>query len=266
MYSKIETEASKSALLEFSLALKRYHNDMVLAGGWAPYFISNKFRPHCGSIDMDFVLKTKIMEKYEAIVKSVVKLGYEQENEFRFFKDVPSPVDGKQYSIHLDFLCDKEGLKYVDVRAVQDGLGAFAFNGSNIAFDFNYEEEISTVLPGNGKARSTVRVVDIVGSFSLKGQAIDGRSKPKDFYDIYMLTFFNGSPEKAADYFNKRVRTTKLAPDREKLLKHSLSIVMQRFEDMESMGPYQVEQFTDGEIRREEVARQVNEFLEKIKV
>ncbi|MEW5996114.1 MAG: nucleotidyl transferase AbiEii/AbiGii toxin family protein [Candidatus Micrarchaeota archaeon] len=266
MYAKAETEASRSALLELSLALNRYHDDMVLAGGWAPYFISNRFRPHCGSIDIDFVLRTKIMEKYETIVKSILKLGYVQENEFRFFRDVPSPVDRKQYSIHLDFLCDREGLKYAHIRPVQEGLGAFAFDGSSIAFDFNYEEEISTVLPGNGKASSTVRVVDIVGSFSLKGQAISGRSKPKDFYDIYMLTFFNGSPEKAADYFNKRARSTRLAAEKEKLMKHSLSVVRQRFEDAEAMGPYQVEEFTDGEIKKDEVARQVGKFLAKIKL
>lgn len=63
MYAINETEASKSALLELGVALKRYSNDMVLAGGWAPYFISNPFFSHCGSIDIDFVLKTEIMKK-----------------------------------------------------------------------------------------------------------------------------------------------------------------------------------------------------------
>lgn len=40
MYNENETDASKSALVELGLALKRYHDDMILAGGWAPHFIS----------------------------------------------------------------------------------------------------------------------------------------------------------------------------------------------------------------------------------
>jgi len=34
MYAVNETEASKSALLELGIVLKRYHDDMVLVGGW----------------------------------------------------------------------------------------------------------------------------------------------------------------------------------------------------------------------------------------
>lgn len=50
MYAKEVTGASKSALLELGLALKRYHDNIVLAGGWAPYFITKGFFQHCGSI------------------------------------------------------------------------------------------------------------------------------------------------------------------------------------------------------------------------
>ncbi len=64
MYAKEVTEASNSALLELGIALKRYRDDMVLTGGWAPYFITKDYFPHCGSIDIDFVLKTEIMPNY----------------------------------------------------------------------------------------------------------------------------------------------------------------------------------------------------------
>lgn len=107
MYAKEVTEASKTALLELGLALKRHHEDMVLVGGWAPFFIVNEFFPHCGSIDIDLVLRTKVMHKYETIRKSVVALGYVEENPFRFSRILNSPIDGKDYEIHLDFLCEK---------------------------------------------------------------------------------------------------------------------------------------------------------------
>ena len=266
MYSDTETEASKSALLELGINLKRYKDDMVLAGGWAPYFISNKFFPHCGSIDIDFVLKTEIMEKYESIQKTVQDLGYTRENEFRFSKDVISPVDKKDYSIHVDFLCDKEGLKYTNIRNIQGDLGAFAFEGSNIAFDFNFEEEVATVIPKNGKDKVKVRVVDLIGSLVLKGKAMDGRSKAKDFYDVYSLTFFNGSWQKAAEYMNRRIEDKQLIPERSELLKHSLSVLREKFEDEESVGPYQVEDFTNGKILRREVFNRVDSFLKIIMV
>jgi hypothetical protein len=44
MYAREITESSKSALLELGLSLQMYRNDMVLSGGWAPYFITKN---HC---------------------------------------------------------------------------------------------------------------------------------------------------------------------------------------------------------------------------
>ncbi len=265
MYNTNETEASKSALLELGIALRQYKDDMVLAGGWAPYFISNKFFPHCGSIDIDFVLKTKIMKKYETICKSVLTLGYQKENEFKFSKKVTSPVDNLDYAIHLDFLCDKEGLRYAHIRNIQDDLQAFAFEGSNIAFDFNFEQEVNTVLPKNGNAETTIKVADLIASLILKGQAIDGRAKQKDYYDIYSLTFFNGSPKNAADYFNSKIKSKLLTQDKLKLMKHSLAVIRKRFQDENSIGLYQIEAFTDGAVKPLQAYTQVASFLKEIK-
>lgn len=266
MYNENETEASKSALLELGLALKRYHEDMVLAGGWAPYFISSKFFAHCGSVDIDFVLKTTIMKKYDSIKKTIIDLGYEEENEFRFLKEVVSPINGMLYPIHVDFLCEKEGLKYAKIRNVQDDLKAFAFDGCNIAFDFNFKEEVATVLPKSGRAKTAIKVVDLVGSLALKGHAIDGRYKTKDFYDIYSLTFFNGSPQKAAEYFNDCVSNKTLGFDKIEFIKHSLSVIQERFEYADSMGSYEVETFTNKNIRREDVYARIDSFLKAIKI
>ena len=94
MYAREMTEASKSALLEIGLVLKRYRTDMVLSGGWAPYFITNGYFEHCGSIDIDLVLRTKVMKKYETIKKSILRLGYIEENPFRFSRTVKSRLIG----------------------------------------------------------------------------------------------------------------------------------------------------------------------------
>ncbi len=265
LYAREVTEASKSALLELGLSLKRYRDDVVLAGGWAPFFIANKFFEHCGSIDVDLILKTNVMPKYESIRKSIAGLGYVEENPFRFSRVVKSPVDGKDYEIHLDFLCDKEGSKYVNLRRVQDDLHAFVFDGLSLAFDFNFEQEIETVLPGNGEAKTKLKVVDLVGSLALKGQALDGRLNPKDSYDVFALTHYGGGPGKAADYFNETVSSKKLAAANKKFLTHSISVVREKFRNASQLGPFQVETFSENKFKRSVVAAQVNEFLDEIK-
>ena len=263
MYAHEITEASKSALLELALALKRHHDDMVLIGGWAPYFLSNPYFPHCGSEDIDFVLKSKIMPKYESIRKTVTGLGYEAEagNPFRFTRTLRSPVDDKDYSIHLDFLCDTEGARYA-THLVQPDLEAFVFDGLDLAFDFNFEQDISTTLPGNGKARASVRVADLVAITALKGKAMDGRFKPKDPYDIFALAHYGGGPKQAAAYFNQTLASKKLSPKNKAFLTHSLSVIREKFADFEQVGPSQVETFTEPKYTRPVVAAQVNQFLE----
>jgi hypothetical protein len=264
VYATEITEASKSALLELGIALKRYHDDMILTGGWAPYFITRDYFSHCGSIDIDLVLRTKILPRYETIRNTIIGLGYVPESQFRFIRDVRSPVDGKDYPMHLDFLCDKEGEKYLDLRNVQDDLQAFMFEGLNIAFEFNFEQGIETQLPGNGEAKTTFRIVDLVGSLALKGQAMDGRLKQKDAYDIFALTHYNGGPEKAADYFNATVSSRTLSPEMKKLLERSLSVVKDKFRNENRVGPFHVESFTEGRYRRAIVAAQVDSFLKRI--
>jgi hypothetical protein len=153
-------------------------------------------------------------------------------------------------------------MKYVDLRKVQEDLHAFVFDGLNLAFDFNFEQEIETVLPGNGEARTKFRVVDLVGSLVLKGQALDGRAKPKDSYDIFALTHYLGGPRQAADYFNRTYAGTKITPANRKILKHSLSVIRGKFRNANQMGPFQVAAFTENKYGRESAASQVNGFLD----
>ncbi|MDD5337189.1 MAG: hypothetical protein PHS02_01775 [Candidatus ainarchaeum sp.] len=264
MYAYEITETSKSALLELGLSLKQYHNDMVLSGGWAPYFITQDFFEHCGSIDIDLVLRTKIMPRYESIRKTAVGLGYSAENEFRFNRIIRSHVDNRDYEIHLDFLCDKIGTE--DLLKVQPDLEAFMFPGMDIAFDFNFEQEIEAVLPGNGSAITTFKVLDLVGSLALKGQALNGRFKQKDAYDVFALTHLDDGPENAAKYFNRAVSGAKISTEKQKLLAHSVSVIREKFKDPSQVGPFQVESFTDGKFRRSVVAAQVNQFLDGLNV
>jgi hypothetical protein len=87
LYDRNLTEASKSALVELCSALSIYKNDFVLAGGWAPYFLTRNYFDHCGSKDIDLVLKPTIMTKYESIKQIIKELGYKETiNPFRYEK------------------------------------------------------------------------------------------------------------------------------------------------------------------------------------
>ena len=63
--------------------------DFVLAGGWTPHFLTKNYFDHCGSKDIDIVLKPTIMVKYKSIRKIMEKMGYRQTpNPFRFYKNL----------------------------------------------------------------------------------------------------------------------------------------------------------------------------------
>jgi len=263
MYSREITETSKSALLELGLALHTYRNDMVLAGGWAPYFITENWFEHCGSVDIDLIVKTTIMPKYESIRKIVTDLGYVEENHFRFERKIKSPVDGNYYSIHIDFLTDNCELGYH--FRVQPDLEAFMFEGADIAFDFNFTQEIETTLPENGVDSTAFKVLDLAGSLILKGQALGSRKNVKDPYDIFALTHYHGGPEEAAGYFNHSFTQKKISRENRDLAKNSLAVIQRKFRDGTTSGSFGVETFSENKYNRTIVAAQVNKFLENVK-
>ncbi|MGZ4885739.1 MAG: hypothetical protein ACXVI7_10060, partial [Halobacteriota archaeon] len=123
------------------------------------------------------------------------------------------------------------------------------------------EHEITGILPKNGEATTTFKIIDLVGSFALKAHAFRGRAKEKDAYDIYALTHYDGSPQKAAGYFNKTVSNKEISTANQQLLNESLDIISMAFKDGNRLGPYLVERFFGETNKRFVVAGQVNLFL-----
>jgi hypothetical protein len=204
LYDTAKTEASKGALVELALALRSYRKDIVLAGGWAPYFLTQGYLSHCGSIDLDLVLRPSIVIRYENIREIVVdRLRYAPTAKIFKFEKPLKDTNGKPFSVELDFLTEPKAARDAGLVKVQDGLEAVLIEGSGIAFDFNYEEEVKGIIPGNGEATATIQVVDIVGSLTMKGLALGRREKlEKDSYDIYSVAgFHRGSPARAAEQF-----------------------------------------------------------------
>jgi hypothetical protein len=139
------------------------------------------------------------------------------------------------------------------------------FEGADISFDFNFEKEIETSLPENGVDRTVFRVLDLVGSVILKGQALGGRKNLKDPYDIFALTHYNGGPEQAAIFFNQNFAPEGISREKRDLARHSLAVIQRKFRDGISSGSFGVETFSENKYNRTIVAAQVNKFLENVK-
>jgi hypothetical protein len=208
MYDRNLTEASKGALLELCMALNVYRHEYILAGGWAPYFLTRKHFDHCGSIDIDLVVKPTIIQRYQSIKEIIEDLGYTAtRNPFRFERDIETTDRTRTFQIHLDLLTEPEpALDQEFLVDVQEDLRACLIPGISVVFDHYYEQYLEAILPDGGEAAYAMDVADIVGTLTTKGNALP-RLKDKDSYDIYAVAgFYAGSPVEAARNYNKLIK------------------------------------------------------------
>jgi hypothetical protein len=269
MYDRELTETSKGALVELVLALGGYRDDFVLVGGWPPYFLTRKYFDHCGSVDLDFVLRPSIMLKYQSIREAVNSLGYkETPNIFRFERELVSTSAKRKFLMHLDFLTEPEAaqkfMRGNQLVEVQEDLKACLIEGSSIVFNFNYDEPVRATIPDDGEAQCNVPIANIVGSLTMKGQALRGRLKDKDYYDIFAVAgFHNGEPKGAADAFSKALKQQNFSITHP-LIFSSLSTISRSFEKVSSVGPFMVSRFTGDENIKTGAYERVNAFLKTL--
>jgi len=191
---------SKSILLEIFVLLKSYRENLVLIGGWVPYFLLEHYKfqdvefEHIGSIDVDIAIDStgipSVNEVYESIRQRLERNDYtireatdNQPIPYSFEKEIHGKI------IHVDFLASAYGgtdKKHRHQR-IQDILARKA-KGLNIAFQ-NYEIfNIEGRLPNKAKYSLDVKVAGAVASIITKAIAFeDDISRIKDAYDIYSI-------------------------------------------------------------------------------
>ena len=251
------------ALVELCRALRGYRGDIVLAGGWAPYFLTQGYFDHCGSLDIDFVLRPSIVERYERIKQIIERLGYKPtENVFRFEKPVTSPSTGNLYKVEVDFITEPEGADKLPEEwlvTVQRDLKACIIEGSSIVFKHNHDITFEATMPGNGEAMVTIYSADVVGSLTMKGLALY-RMKDKDSYDIYAVTgFHNGGPKKASKAFAEKAKGGLRAATLS-----SLEEIRRAFASNTAQGPAAVARFIGTEDARIDSYQRANAFLKNL--
>lgn len=261
VYDRDATNTSMSALVELCRALRQYRRDIVLAGGWAPYFLTQGYFDHCGSVDIDFVLRPRIVERYERIRRILQRLGYgPTENIFRFQRTLTSPATGNTYRVEVDFLTEPEAAEVLPrewMVSVQRDLRACIIEGSSIVFRHNRGFTFEAVVPGNSEASATINVADLVGSLTMKGLALY-RMKDKDSYDIYAVAGFNGGPVQASEAFREAVGADR---EPEEAVIGSLEEIKEAFSSPTSQGPSAVARFLGTEDARTDSYQRIRAFF-----
>lgn len=267
------TELSKSALLEIMTLLKGYSKNIVLVGGWVPYFLLKRFQKdkefkHIGSVDIDLVVDPELIKTgvYESIVKIIEKNGYTQRKdklgnpiEFSFKRTI------NEKDINIDFLSadyPKKGKKRH--RTVQPDLKARTLKGARIVLKHNYEEEIEGNLPNGAHTKVKIRIANMVGCLATKALALGGRSEAKDDYDIYaIITYYKDGEKSCAEEIRPFLD--------DKDIKEPLDEIKNNFEKETSLGPVLVGNFmhpNDEDARNRIVIdsfMRANRFLELLK-
>jgi len=191
MYSRGLTEASKSVLIEILRILGSYRDYFVLSGGWAPYFVLQRFGEadqHCGSIDIDFVLDPALVDLrvYETIVSMIEKRGYRpyktEKGEvlpYRFYRSMRYLLDGQNYTIEVDFITEPDAAQKLHpfmFLTVQKDLQAVIIHGSSVVVSHYFEHIIEGILPSGAETKVTGKIADAVGCMITKGLALKGRT------------------------------------------------------------------------------------------
>lgn len=273
-YPEEITELSKSVLLEIMTLLKGYRNEIVLVGGWVPYFLLQKFQKnkefkHIGSVDIDLVINPELVKSgvYDTIVKIIESNGYTQRKdrlgnfiEFSFEREIGNKT------IHIDFLSTDYPQKTKKRhRIVQPDLRTRTLKGAKIVLKHNFEEEIEGNLPNGAHVKIKLRIADVVGCLTTKALALGGRSEAKDNYDIYtIISHYNEGEKSCAE---------KLKPFlNDKDVREPLEDIKKNFEKETSLGPILVGNFmypNDKDARNRIIIdsfMRVNRFLELLDI
>ena len=103
-YGQREVEAAKSVLIELMQILGEYRDQMVLIGGWVPFFLFGS--EHVGSTDVDIALDREQItdDVYKTIRQHLEKRGYTQAVQPFIFTKAARIDEGEPVVVQIDFL------------------------------------------------------------------------------------------------------------------------------------------------------------------
>ena len=244
---------SLSVYLELMTILGAYREALVLVGGWAPYFILERFGrggaafQHIGSVDIDIAVNPRLVtpDEYISIVERLERRGYHQRLNrlgqpipFIFEREV-EPGEGRgAHVIEVDFLAPEYGGtgKRQRHQRIQPDLLARKARGCDVVFDHCFDHELTGILPNGAENTVRVKIADLVGCLTMKGIVLGERYHEKDAYDVYtVITYYKGGLKGAAQEVRPHLGKS--------LVREGIANIAEKFQSIRSVGPAGVGHF-----------------------
>jgi len=224
-YDGRSVEAARRVLLELSRVLGEYEQEITVVGGWVPpLLIPNA--GHVGSTDVDLALDHDALQepRYETLRALLERSSY-------YAAEYGLAGKGRQS------------------QPVQD-VRARKARGSDLVFDRQLIVDVPVEgrLPNGAKLRAHVRVAGPVPFLVMKANAVTGRDKPKEAYDIWFLLSLHPAGLKGlAEAVNEHAEHG--------LVHEALGHLADAFASLQHIGPRSVADFLELEPGTEEYDR-----------
>jgi len=268
-YAKEEVEAALSVMIELMTLLGAFRDDIVLIGGWVPYFLTgDKKQEHTGSLDLDLALNLKHISNktYNTILQLLIKAGYEQGPQpFQFYRPFRLK-SGQLIRIEVDFLAGEYGgtTKTHRTQTFQD-IRARKARGCDLVFESNSSVILTGIMPDGAKNEIRIKIANIVPFLVTKGMALWDNYKEKHAYDIYFVVKnYPRGIEKIVQEFGPFIEN--------RLAIEGLSKIRKKFDSIDSVGPVWIINFMEisdkeeaEQIKRDAFER-INALLDALKI
>src|SRR4030043_1013815 len=269
-----EIEACVIVMRELFLYLKPYRNQIVLIGGWVPFFLLEKYKypgeynQHVGSFDIDVALDVFSIPEtaYKTILEILSGREFYQRKD-ALGRDIPASFlkkvaleNGKEIEVRIDFLAPEYGgaSKKKRHQIIQEML-ARKGRGTDIVFNHTDVIHLSGPISNGANIELDIKVADVTACFVMKGIALGERTSEKDAYDLYMLVrYYKEGPKSVLSELRKLKNHG--------LMKEALKNIGEHFKDTKSPGPVSVGKFmgiTDEE-EHDRITRDAFELLQFI--
>ena len=239
-YGEREVAAAKSVLIELIQILGEYRDQMVLVGGWVPFFLFGS--AHIGSTDIDIALdKDEITEDvYSTIRQCLQSRGYKEGAQpYTFLREVKVD-DADSVIVKVDFLTGEYGGTGRNRRhqVVQPDLKARKARGCELALRYNARISVEGRMPDGTRNTVNLNLSDALPFIVMKGMVLYDRMKEKDAWDIYFCikSFKEGIPA-LAEAFRPLLDN--------RLVMEGLSKIRSKFTEVGSYGPASVAAFDE---------------------
>ena len=248
-YSSVKTNSCFSIIVELMTYLKKYSHNIVLVGGWVPYFLYGDIKAeeqkHVGSLDVDLALNFLLIpeQDYQTIADILEERGYKNRKDRKgniihaSYERTFTDENNNEQIIQVDFLASEYGGSSKNKRhqRIQDMLTRKG-RGVDLVFENCVERKLEARMPNGARNEIKLKVANFCSIIATKAFAFYERGSEKDAYDLYWL--FKNHPKGEAGVIKELSRMKN-----NKLFIQALNLIKESFKNLDSLGPVAVANF-----------------------